>query len=259
MPTLRIDGQTVRVPEGASLLAAVRASAAHVPTLCHHDAVEAWGGCRLCLVDVTKESWNGDVRMVTACLYPADDGLIVRTATPRVVATRRVVIDLLLARCPETPLVQKLAREYGIETSSYDVSPAPTDCVLCGLCTRVCDRVGVSAISSVSRGTGRTIAPPFDQPPPDCIGCLACAEVCPTGHIRSGSGGGTRTIWGRAFEMQRCERCGAAHVTVAQVAWAESRGLAARDFRLCDACKRRELARTFVALQTEDTPVASPA
>jgi bidirectional [NiFe] hydrogenase diaphorase subunit len=252
MPRLQVDGRTVEVGHGASLLAAARAAGAHVPTLCHHDAVEDWGGCRLCLVEVARAGGAEASRLVASCMYPAADGIVVRTSTPAVVAARRVVVDLLLARCPETPVVQRLAEEHGIERTSYEAAAEPTDCVLCGLCTRVCDRMGVSAIASVSRGTARTIAPPFDAPPPDCVGCLACAEVCPTRHIRATEEEGRRTIWGRAFEMARCTRCGATHLTLAQVAWQAARGLSARDFELCDACKRRELARTLAALGGEE-------
>lgn len=257
MPTLRVDGVTVRVGDGETLLAAARAAGAHVPTLCHHDGLEAWGGCRLCLVEITREGWSGVPRIVTSCNYPAEDGLIVRTSGERVVATRRVVVDLLLARCPDTPRVRELAREHGIETTSYEVNPEPTDCVLCGLCTRACDRMGVSAIASVSRGIGRTVAPPFDQPPPDCIGCLACAELCPTGHVAWREEGGRRTIWGRVFQMRRCERCGEPHLTDEQAAWARQHGAAEQDLRLCDACKREQLARTFRALAQGERATAA--
>ena len=243
MPTLCVDGRTVTVGEGTNLLTAARAAGASIPTLCHHEGLEPWGGCRLCMVDVTKA--GGEPKTVAACLFPAEDGLVVQTTTPRVLATRRVVVDLLLARCPETPLVQDLARQHGIEETSFQVNPEPTDCVLCGLCTRACDAMQVSAIASVSRGAGRTIAPPFNQAPPDCIGCLACAEICPTGHITTSEEHGVRRIWGRTFEMKRCRDCGRPHVTLAQVAWAEARGAASRDFELCDSCKRAELARTF--------------
>lgn len=258
MPTLRVDGVRVQVREGATVLEAARAAGAEVPTLCHHEGLEAWGGCRLCLVEITKESWAGPPKIVTSCNYPAEEALIVRTTGERVVATRRVVVDLLLARCPDTPLVRKLAREHGIEATSYEVNPEPTDCVLCGLCTRACDRMGVSAIASVSRGVNRAVAPPFDQPPPDCIGCLACAEICPTGHIAWSEADGRRTIWGRVFEMQRCEGCGSPHLTVPQAAWGREHGAAAQDLRLCDACKRGRLARTFEAISRGE-PVAAEA
>ncbi len=259
MPTLRVDGVRVTVPAGATVLAAARAAGVEIPTLCHHEGLEAWGGCRLCLVEIRKPGWTGPGRIVTSCNYPAEDGLVVRTSGERVVATRRVVVDLLLARCPETPLVQRLAREHGIEETSYEVNPEPTDCVLCGLCTRACDRMGVSAIASVSRGASRAIAPPFDQPPPDCIGCLACAEVCPTGCIAWSEAGGRRTIWGRVFEMLRCEGCGRSHLTDAQAAWARAHGAAEQDLRLCDACKREQLGRTLRAVSRGETVVAQVA
>jgi bidirectional [NiFe] hydrogenase diaphorase subunit len=250
VPKLRIDGRTVMAPDGQSVLHAARSAGVRIPTLCDHEGLEPWGGCRLCLVEVTKADWTGDARVVASCMYPVEDGLIVRTASPRMQESRRVVLDLLLARCPDTPLVQQLAHEYGIESTSYAENPEPTDCVLCGLCTRACDAVGASAISSVNRGAGREIAPPFDQPPPDCIGCLACAEICPTGCIPYESSDETRAIWGRTFEMQRCTSCGRAHLTRAQVAREETRhGLPPAYFETCDACKRRLLANTFKALQ----------
>lgn len=250
MLRLRIDGRSVAAPDGQSVLHAARSAGVRIPTLCDHDGLEPWGGCRLCMVEVSQAGWTGDARMVAACMYPVEEGLTVRTATPRVRESRRVVIDLLLARCPDTPLVQELAREYGVESSSNAVSRAPTDCVLCGLCTRACDLVGASAISSVNRGAGREIAPPFDQPPPDCLGCLACAEICPTGCIAYEASDERRTIWGRTFEMQRCTSCGRAHVTRAQVAHEKKRhGLPSAYFETCDACKRRLLAGTLRALQ----------
>ena len=96
------------------------------------------------------------------------------------------------------------------------LNPEPTDCILCGLCTRVCDHIGVSAISSTNRGWGREIAPPFNQPPPDCIGCLACAEICPTDFIPYETSNHRRTIWGREFEMLRDPKTGEAVITKEQ-------------------------------------------
>lgn len=250
MPRLRIDGRAVTAPAGQTLLQAARAAGARIPTLCDHPALEPWGGCRLCLVEISKPGWTGEGRVVASCMYPAEEGLIVQTASPAVVESRRVVLDLLLARCPDTPLVQDLAREHGIERTSLVPNPEPTDCILCGLCTRVCDLVGASAISSVNRGAGREIAPPFGQPPPDCVGCLACAEICPTGCIPWEEADGTRSIWGRTFEMQRCIECGRAVVTRAQVAHEEKRhGLPPAYFELCEACKRRRLSGTLAWLQ----------
>jgi bidirectional [NiFe] hydrogenase diaphorase subunit len=249
MVTMTVDGRAVQAPSGSVLLAALREAGVEIPTLCNHDALEPWGGCRLCVVDITREGWDGWRKMVVSCMYPVEDGLIVLTDTDRVRLTRKVVLDLLLARCPDTPLIQRLAREYGIERTSYQPNPEPTDCILCALCTRVCDHIGVSAISTVNRGAGKEVAPPFGEAPPDCIGCLACAEVCPTDCIPYTTSDSSRTIWGRTFEMLRCSRCGRAHIAKAQASFYAGRnGVPASYFELCDACKRAELSSTFARL-----------
>ncbi len=251
MVSLTINGKSVRAREGAYLLETIRSAGFDVPALCNHEALEPWGGCRLCLVDVTRAEWNGWKKMVVSCMFPVEDGLIVETHTQRVEETRRVVLDLLLARCPDAPLIQKMAAEHGIERTSYERNPEPTDCILCGLCTRVCDHIGVSAISSVNRGSGREIAPPFNEAPPDCIGCLACAEVCPTNCIPYKTSDYKRSIWGKEFEMLRCKVCGKAHITVMQAGYyAGKNGVPGSYFETCDACKRKVMAEQFAKLSS---------
>lgn len=251
MATLQVDGRTVTVPDDATLLEAARAAGVEVPTLCNFDGLEPWGGCRLCVVDMWRPGWDDDwFKMVTACNHPVADDLKVFTHTERVLETRRVVLDLLLARCPETPLIRRLAAEHGIEETSYQLNAEPTDCILCGLCTRVCDHIGVSAISSVDRGWGREIAPPFHQAPPDCIGCLACAEICPTDVIPYETSSHRRTIWGKEFEMLRDPRTGEAVITVAEAEhFAKRSGVPTSYFEESDATKRRRMAATFHKLQ----------
>lgn len=242
MPTLSIDGKKVTVRAGAYVLEAIRKAKADVPTLCDHSSVEPYGGCRLCLVDVTRPEWKGWMRLVAACLYPAEDGLEVFTNTERVVETRKVVLDLLLARCPNTPFVIELAAKYGVTKTTYAPNPEPTDCVLCGLCTRVCDAIGASAISAVNRGIGREIAPPFHEPPPDCIGCLACAKVCPTHCIEYEEKDGRRVIWKKEFDMLRCPRCGRAHITRAQAEhFGAKSGVPVEWMEVCEECKRLDV------------------
>jgi NADH dehydrogenase/NADH:ubiquinone oxidoreductase subunit G len=250
MTTLFIDGTKISVPEDTYILDAAREAGVHVPTLCQFDGLEPWGGCRLCVVDMWQEGWDEDwFKMVTACNHPVREGIRVITDSERVLETRRVVLDLLLARCPETPLIRRLAAEHGIDQTSYVPNPEPTDCILCGLCTRVCDHIGVSAISSVNRGWGREIAPPFGEPPPDCIGCLACAEICPTDFIRYEDGNVTRTIWGREFEMLRDQRTGEALVTTVQAEHFAARGgVPVTYFETSDRSKRLQMARTFEKL-----------
>lgn len=257
MITLTIDGRPVQVPAGANLLEAAAAARVPIPTLCHHPALEPYGGCRLCLVEVGRSGSSGPRRLVAACMYGAEEGLDVRTDTRQVRTARRVTVDLLLARCPNTPLVQRLARDSGIERTSYAVNPDPTDCVLCGLCTRACARIGANAIATVNRGARRAVGPPFEQAPADCIGCLACVEVCPTGHIRADITDASRTIWGRTFELVRCPACGRPHATREQLARASVHSqrapvgsasgatpASAAECELCETCRRRRLADT---------------
>jgi len=250
MATLTVDGRKVTVPDDAYILDAAREAGVDVPTLCQFDGLEPWGGCRICVVDMWREGWDDDwFKMVTACNHPVEDGMRVLTTSERVMETRTVVLDLLLARCPETPLIQRLAEEYGIGETSYVPNAEPTDCILCGLCTRVCDHIGVSAIASVDRGWGREIAPPFHNPPPDCIGCLACAEICPTDHIPFSDDHVMRTIWGREFEMLRDPKTGEGLITKAQAEHFSKRsGVPSSYFETSDKSKRLVMANTFTKL-----------
>lgn len=250
MKTLTVDGRKVTVSDDAYILDAARAAGIEIPTLCQFDGLEPWGGCRLCVVDMSLASWDDDwFKVVTSCNHPVAEGMTVVTNSERVVETRRVVLDLLLARCPDTPLIKDLARETGIDVTSFVPNPEPTDCILCGLCTRVCDHIGVSAIASVNRGWGREIAPPFHQPPPDCIGCLACAEICPTNFIPYKTSSARREIWGREFEMLRDPETGEAVITRAQAEhFAKRTGVPATYFERSEAVKRQQLAATFSKL-----------
>ncbi len=247
MVTIVADGRPLQAPEGALLLGVLRQAGISIPTLCDHPAVEPAGACRLCLVEIMRDGTPGE--LVTACLYPVTDGLHVRTHSERVMSMRRNLLDLLLARCPDTPLVQQLAREYGIEATSYPRNPEHTDCILCGLCTRVCERLGSSAIALICRGTDRKVAPPFAAPPPDCVGCGACAAICPTGAIPVTERNDTRIIWGTAFQMLRCKTCGRPQITSAQADyWSMRSTLPRAYFETCDACKRASTAATMAAI-----------
>lgn len=246
MVEIIVDGKRIQAEQGEYLLKAMRRNGIEVPSLCDHEALEPWGGCRLCMVEITKEEWDGWSKLVASCLFQVEEGLIVDTRSEDVMLNRQVALDLLLARCPDTPLIQKMAREHGIEKTSYTVAAEPTDCILCGLCTRICDHLGMSAISMVSRGAGREVAPPAYMEPPDCIGCLSCAHICPTNHITYTETGNTRTIWGRTFELITCPKCGRAHITKEEGEYfSKKQGVPYEDFLLCDACKREKYAKKF--------------
>jgi len=211
--TLTINGKQVQAQEGETLLTIIRHLNIDIPHTCHHDSVEPYGACRLCTVEITKESWDGWSRHVTSCLYPVEEGLIVATDSPSVIELRKHLLDLMLARSPKAQLVQEMAAAYGITKTSFEEIPEGDDCILCGLCVRVCDTMGFHAISAVNRGHGREIAPPLNEAPPDCVGCLACAQICPTDYIKFTDNGNTREIWGRSFELLTCAETGEPTIT----------------------------------------------
>ena len=179
--TLEIDGKQVVVKETATVLEAATGAGVKIPTLCYHPALKPYGGCRLCIVEIEE---RGRSRVVTSCNYPVSEGLIVKTNTERIINDRKVLIELLLARCPEAEAIQQLAKEYGIEKSRFKSAKPEELCVLCGLCARICSEVvGASAIDFVNRGVSREIGVIPEITPEACIGCGACAMVCPTGII----------------------------------------------------------------------------
>jgi len=245
--TMTIDGRRVEARPGETVLAAAQRAGIAIPTLCEHKAVESFGSCRLCMVEVTKAAWKGWKGLMTACLYPAAPDLIIETRSERVLHVRRNVLDLLLARCPDSELIQRLASEHGVQTTSFALRENPDLCILCGLCTRICESAATSAITTIKRGHDREVGTPWGGPPPDCIGCLACAHICPTGQIAFEERAGSRSIWGRSFELLRCAECGAPRpLTVEQVRFLAGRqAMDPSYFSRCASCQRRSTAATL--------------
>jgi len=205
---LTIDGREVQAEEGVTILETARENNIYIPSLCSHDGVTPYGACRLCLVEIVSD---GRERLVASCLYPVEEGLVVKTNSERVVNNRRVIMELLLARCPDSEVIQDLARRLGVDETPFRLED--NTCILCGLCVRVCEEVvGVSAISLVNRGVNREMAPPFYEPSDICIGCGSCAYVCPTGAIKVEDVGDTRIIsmptCKTEFKLKKCKICG---------------------------------------------------
>ncbi|MEW6412096.1 MAG: 2Fe-2S iron-sulfur cluster-binding protein [Candidatus Zixiibacteriota bacterium] len=246
MVSLTINGKIVQAEEGEMLLSVLRREKIDIPALCHHEAVEPFGACRLCVVEITRESWDGWCDYVTSCLYPVSAGLIVNTHAPKVNELRKTILDLFLARHPKCPEIIQLAGEYGVIKTSYETVKDGNNCILCALCTRICDRMGFKAISTVGRGHGKEVAPPLRQAPVDCVGCLSCAKNCPTNFIEYKIKGTKLTIWDRTFELMTCGQCGKPTITkeFAERLSAE-RNIPVEYFSLCDDCHRKDLATTM--------------
>jgi len=250
---MTINGRRLTANDGESVLTVAKRAGIDIPTLCHHPAIEDFGSCRLCLVEVTKPEWKGWQGLMTACLYPAAKDLIVETQSERVRHVRRNVLDLLLARCPESQVIQQLASDYGVTRSSFTPRADADLCILCGLCVRVCESAVTAAIATLNRGRRREVGPPFGDVPPDCVGCTACAHVCPTGHIIFTEDKGVRTIWNKKFELLRCQKCHEPLLTVEQRDHLlKTRDLDVSYYELCPGCKRQRTAETFadVVLKT---------
>ena len=207
--TLTIDGREFQAEEGRTILEVARDNGIDIPALCYNEGVEPYGACRLCLVEISK---NHRTRLVTSCLYPIEEGLVVNTASERVVANRKMLMELLLARCSGVKVIEDLARKIGVEKPSFKPEYLEkNECILCGLCVRACrEVVGTSAISLANRGVNREVAAPFLETAPDCIGCGSCVFICPTKCIKMEDKGDIRTIhnWKVDFKLKKCKVCG---------------------------------------------------
>jgi NADH dehydrogenase/NADH:ubiquinone oxidoreductase subunit G len=211
MVRLTIEGKKVSALPNQTILEVARQHGFAIPTLCYHEALEPFGACRLCVVEVkTSKGWN----LVTSCTYPVTDGLVVRINSDSILRSRRMTVELMMATSAHLPIVQELASEYGVGAPRFTM--ASSDCILCGLCVRACKEiVGVGAISVVNRGISKRISPPFEIASHICIECGTCVLICPTGAISF------EDITGRAssvhelsseFYDRRCRLCGQSKV-----------------------------------------------
>ncbi len=180
MINITLNNQKLQVEEGTTILKAAENAGIKIPTLCYHAALSPYGGCRVCLVEIIS---GGKPGLVASCHYPVNDGLVVETDTEKVQKTRKMMLELILARSPNSETVNALAEEYGITQSRIE-KKKQDDCILCGLCVRMCkERMGQTVLDFIHRGNERKVGPAFDKKSPICIGCGACAFICPTNAI----------------------------------------------------------------------------
>ncbi len=208
MINLQINNRNVTANEGETILQVLKRMGIKVPTLCHLEGLFPSGACRMCVVEI-----EGRPGLVPSCAYPAEEGMVIKTHSPKAIRARKTIIELLLSNHPDDCLycvrngeceLQELAEELGVrqrrfqgEKSSAKIdssSPAiirdPAKCILCGKCVRVCEEIqGVSAIDFVHRGSKATVGTAFDQGlnVSSCVNCGQCINVCPTGALREKS------------------------------------------------------------------------
>ncbi len=183
MVKLTINGRQIEAQPEWSLLEAARANGIDIPTLCYHEAVSPAGACRLCVVELVEGKRS---RIVASCVYPVSEGLEVLTDSERVLNVRRWILEMLLADCPASPEIKALAKDYGVETTRFAINNPEEQCLLCGLCVRVCrEVVGLSVISTIGRGARKEIGTPYMIPSEACVACGSCVTVCPTGAMQA--------------------------------------------------------------------------
>ncbi len=180
MPTVIINGLELQAEEGWTLLEAARFLGFPIPTLCHMDGLTPYGACRLCVVEIGE---GPRTKLVSSCTYPVQEGLNVRTASERVLRARRMVIELLLASCPQSKIIQDLAAAHNVQQQRF--RQEHEDCIQCGRCVRMCEeQMMAKAISFRGRGETRSIGTPFDVRSEECRLCGACMYVCPACQLR---------------------------------------------------------------------------
>lgn len=178
---LHIDGQEITAPSGTTLLEAARSAGISIPTLCHHEKLEPFGGCRLCLVEIDKRGWT---QLVVACVYLVENNLVVRTRSPKVDRIRKTILELLLAHAPSAPSLEALAREYGANADRY--AKQASFCIHCGLCVRYCAEVRKAhAVGFIDRGIRKEISFIPEVAATVCNDCKECFMLCPTSYLQA--------------------------------------------------------------------------
>ena len=175
---LQIDGKEVRATKGMTLLEAAQSVDIFIPTLCHHEKLEPFGGCRICTVEVEAKGWT---KLVASCVYPVEDNLIVRTRSEKV---RKMILELLLAHAPDAFELKRLAKEYGADKDRFEKESS--FCIHCGLCVRYCAEIKQKhAVGFIDRGTRKEICFIPEIAAKECWKCKECFPLCPTEALQA--------------------------------------------------------------------------
>jgi len=178
---LQIDGKEVKAREGMTILEAAQSVGISIPTLCHHEKLEPYGACRMCIVEVEA---GGRTKLVVSCVYLVEENLVVRTRSEKIDKIRRVILELLLAHAPDSPKLQVLAKEYGADKDRFEKEAS--FCIHCGLCVRYCAEVKKkNAVGFVDRGIRKEISFIPEIAAQECWDCKECFPLCPTSALQA--------------------------------------------------------------------------
>ncbi|MBW2408621.1 MAG: (2Fe-2S)-binding protein [Deltaproteobacteria bacterium] len=178
---VKIDGNEVQAREGMTILEAAQSAGISIPTLCHHEKLEPFGGCRLCIVKVQVGDWS---KHVVACVYTVEENLVVSTRSDKIDQIRKMILELQLAHAPDSPELLKYAEEYGADKDRFDKEAS--FCIHCGLCVRYCNEVKKKdAVGFVDRGIRKEISFIPEVAARECWDCKECFELCPTEALQA--------------------------------------------------------------------------
>ena len=204
MVNIKINNMPLSVPKGISILEAARMAGIEIPTLCYLKKINEIGACRICMVEV-----KGARSLVTACVYPVNEGMEIFTNTERVRKSRKMTLELILSthdrKCLScvrsgTCELQQLCKEFGVDDEGrfdganpvheYDDSAIHMirdngKCILCRRCVAACQAQHISVIGANARGFDTHIGSAFERPLDSvaCVSCGQCIVNCPTGAI----------------------------------------------------------------------------
>ncbi|KKN22367.1 hypothetical protein LCGC14_0915840 [marine sediment metagenome] len=180
MPKIKIDGIAFNFLEHWTILDAAKFLGIDIPTLCYHEGLSLWGGCRLCIVEIGE---GKNTKLVSSCTFLVQEGLIIRTASQKVINARKMILELLIAQNPTSKVLQDLASRLGLKQIRF--KPKWENCIYCGLCVRICEeQMMAKAIGFVNRGNKLKITTPFDKNSEDCRRCGGCMYICPACTLR---------------------------------------------------------------------------
>jgi predicted molibdopterin-dependent oxidoreductase YjgC len=255
-----MDGKEVAAERGQTIVEVARQNGVYIPTLCHVPALEPAAMCRVCTVELAEGRRS---RLVTACNYPLRGDAEIHTDTPLLRQNRKVLIELLASRCPDSEVLKGLGERYGADLKRF--SSEDRQCIMCGLCARVCERVGGNVLALCGRGVEIRVDTSFGRLSPTCIGCASCVQICPVNAIRIEDVDGERRVIVRGKEasrvaLRKCTGCGIHFGPVIDLNQvlerADEKGVPAFNTSTCPACSRRNLARRLAERHFEQLAVA---
>jgi len=179
--SIKIDGKDVAASEDMTILEAAQSVGLSIPTVCHHEKLKPFGGCRLCTVEAEV---GGRTNLVAACIYPVQKDMVVKTRSGQIDKIRKVLTEQLLAHAPESEVLQALARDYHADKDRF--AKEPSFCILCGLCVRYCAEIKQkNAVGFIERGPNREISFIPEVAAKECWDCKECFPLCPTSALQA--------------------------------------------------------------------------